>query len=564
MGIRAEIAQPMACAAHNSYLLYAFSLEQVAAVTFDVTFRSALPSSGSLMAKMANAPGSGTDPLKSRHRKSWQEHRRDFISRKIQNAWNRESRSTGGRVETISLVPAGTAEPVIEATNPCTLASGTCTVNFYRLLGRLSENAASFGSVGLCLLAKAESMAMQDKRLLITLSRRCTFLVIAPRLHLVHCGGRRQAKALFPMRIKTPYVCSAILVSTLALTSSGQSAAASAAMVRNLPGPQLSGLVAASAPLTAPVASAESNAVEQLLSFKEADVKFELRDLMKVLRDGRHEGWVLTAYPDPKTAQALIGAGVSLDLPAREHPQSDLLNPHPFIEPSSAEIWKAAGLAPDRLQAILGQFNIRLAKWTKKGFRRKLKTLPPDITGEDAEQLLRVSVIQAIYNAKGYCRQFDHLTSSQQMALSQLVYQMGFNLQEFSQFLELINNRPARGAEVAGPGNNPGGVAGLSDAPPADAEFWRSVQQALTQSQWARVYRARAVTVIAMFDPQYVIGPRTAEQRVGELLRLARSHRPSARRVASRQLASFPGDSNRHRTTSARKRRLATQRKRGA
>jgi len=356
------------------------------------------------------------------------------------------------------------------------------------------------------------------------------------------------------MRIKTPYLSSAILASTLALSTSGQTAPVSALKVQNLQRP---------APLSAPVASAGSFAVAQLLGFKEGDVKFDLRDLMKVLRDGRHEGWVLTAYPDPKTAQALIGAGVSLDLPAREHPQRDPLNSHPFIEPSSAELWQAAGLDPDRLQAILGQFNSRLANWAKKGFRRKVKTLPPDIADQDAEQLLRVSIIQAIYNAKGYCREFDDLTASQQMALSQLVYQMGFNLQEFSQFLELINNGPARGAEVAGPGSNAGGLAGLGNALPTDTEFWRTVQQTLMQSQWARVYRVRAVSVIAMFDPQYVNGPGTAEQRVGDLLRPAGSHRHSASRTASRQLASFAGDSGRHRSSSGRKRPLAAQRKRG-
>jgi len=61
---------------------------------------------------------------------------------------------------------------------------------------------------------------------------------------------------------------------------------------------------------------------------------------------------------------------------------------------------------------------------------------------------LRVSTLQAIYNARGYCRCFDQLTSSQQMALSQLVYQMGVNLQEFNQFLDQINNYPA-GTESA-------------------------------------------------------------------------------------------------------------------
>jgi hypothetical protein len=58
--------------------------------------------------------------------------------------------------------------------------------------------------------------------------------------------------------------------------------------------------------------------------------------------------------------------------------------------------------------------------------------LTPQITDEEATLLLRVSAIQAIYNARAYCRNFDQLTGAQQMGLSQLVYQMGVNLDEFS------------------------------------------------------------------------------------------------------------------------------------
>ena len=66
-----------------------------------------------------------------------------------------------------------------------------------------------------------------------------------------------------------------------------------------------------------------------LRDFNHSDVKFELATLMDTLRDRRHEGWVLAAYPDPKTGKPLIGAGFSLDLPVREHPQTDPLNPPP-------------------------------------------------------------------------------------------------------------------------------------------------------------------------------------------------------------------------------------------
>jgi hypothetical protein len=252
-----------------------------------------------------------------------------------------------------------------------------------------------------------------------------------------------------------------------------------------------------------------SPAVETLLSFKHSDVKFDVDHLMDILRDKRHEGWVLAAYPDPKTAQPLIGAGLSLDLPAREHPQRDPLNPHPFLEPSSAEIWQAAGLEPAKLQSILTQFNDRLATWDKTGFRRQIWSLEPQITDEDANALLRVGIIQSIYNAKAYCRTFDRLSASQQMAMTQLVYQMGVNLEEFSTFLDLINHRNESVAEA-------------ETVAKADAAYWRSVQMSLVQSQWARLYRARATAVIAMLDPAYMKNPTRAERSIGVILRPAR------------------------------------------
>ena len=95
--------------------------------------------------------------------------------------------------------------------------------------------------------------------------------------------------------------------------------------------------------------------------------------LMDMLRDRRHEGWVLAAYPDPKTSRPLIGAGFSLDLPAREHPQNDPFNTHPFIEPSSAQLWQSAGLDLERLQGILEQYNDQLAAWKKKKFQKKYR-----------------------------------------------------------------------------------------------------------------------------------------------------------------------------------------------
>jgi hypothetical protein len=254
-----------------------------------------------------------------------------------------------------------------------------------------------------------------------------------------------------------------------------------------------------------------------LFDFKDSDIKFSLQTLMTILRDQRHEGWVLTAYPDPHTHRPLIGAGFSLDVPATDHPQTNPLNPHPFSEPSSAQLWQAAGLNPALLQDILQRFDDDMKRWTIKQYRRKLRmhTLGPDLTEEEATRLLRISAIQAVYNARAYCRYFDQLTGPQQLALSQLVFQMGVNLQEFIQFLVAINGDSGMLDESLS-----NGAAG------PDSEHWRAVQTTLIDSQWARLYSGRAATVIAMFDPTYANDPMGAEGRVEAALHPpSRSHR---------------------------------------
>jgi hypothetical protein len=282
-----------------------------------------------------------------------------------------------------------------------------------------------------------------------------------------------------------------------------------------------------------------SPAVQLLGSFQPSDIKFDIEDMIEVLRDRRHEGWVLAAYPDPKTGRPLIGAGFSLDLPAREHPQHDPLNPNPFLEPSSAELWSAAGLDSQRLQQILADYQARLDAWSTRKYRSQIKTLPPQISDDEAVLLLRVAAIQAINNARAYCRNFDQLSGSQQMALSQLVYQMGVNLEEFSQFLGLINvdSLPA---------------PAMHHVSAEDAAYWKSVQQSLEQSQWARLYRTRAISVIAMLDPRYNENPAMAERRVGATLRPAVVHRHGGRSGASTQLASSGKSAGTHRATRTR------------
>ena len=246
-----------------------------------------------------------------------------------------------------------------------------------------------------------------------------------------------------------------------------------------------------------------SSTPQTLFDFRDSDIKFSLQNMMNVLRDSTHEGWVLAAYPDPKTSRPLIGAGFGLDVAATEHIQRDPLNPHTFLEPSTAQLWQAAGLDAGQLRSILEQFNRELEAWKKKKFRKKIKTLPPDITADEATLLLRISAVQAIYNAKAYCRYFDQLTASQQMALSQLVFQMGVNLEEFVQFLAALNREPSYPSS-----DQPKGPT------ETEAEHWEAVQHTLIDSDWARRYTNRAVTVIAMLNPEYANDPIEAQRQV--------------------------------------------------
>jgi hypothetical protein len=257
--------------------------------------------------------------------------------------------------------------------------------------------------------------------------------------------------------------------------------------------------------------------------FIDFDIKFRLEALMNILRDTSHESWVLAAYPDPQTSRPLIGAGFNLDVRATEHVQSDPLNPHTFMEPSSAQLWQAAGLNPGRLQIILDQFDRDLKTWKKKNFRRKIKThqLSPELTNEEAISLLRISVVLAVHNARAYCREFDQFTASQQMGFSQLVFQMGVNLEEFIQFLSAINDLSYRNTEQFG-----------SD-PESEAEHWKAVQTTLIQSDWARRYTSRAVAVIAMFDPNYDEDPTQAERQVRAVIHPLVVHRRKTPRTKS-------------------------------
>ena len=115
-------------------------------------------------------------------------------------------------------------------------------------------------------------------------------------------------------------------------------------------------------------------------------------------------------------------------------------------------------------------------------------------------------MILAVQNARAYCREFDQLNAFQQMALTQLVFQMGVNLGEFIQFLGVINDLSY--SDPSQPGSNR----------ERETEHWKAVQSTLIQSDWARRYTSRAVGVIAMFDPDYDEAPTNAEREVSTVL----------------------------------------------
>jgi hypothetical protein len=331
------------------------------------------------------------------------------------------------------------------------------------------------------------------------------------------------------VRLQQPLTVAALAFG-LGMTAIGQSApVVTDSSAPTAPGTVSLTLVSQEVPALAP-----SPAVRILEDFKQADVKFDVNELADILRDRRHEGWVLAAYPDPKTGQPLIGAGFSLDLPAREHPQPDPLNPHSFLEPSSADLWQAAGFDPARLDGILKVFYERRREWSKRTWRRQMMGLPEQISDDEAIQLVRVGAIQAIYNARAYCRNFDQMTGPQQMAMAQLVYQMGVNLEHFSAFLAMVNPGAGPRAEVVGL------TATAQDGPVAldqSAEYWTGVQKSLMTTQWARLYRTRAISVIAMLDPAYGDDPSAAERRVGATLRPAVVHRRGRPVATTREVA---------------------------
>ena len=139
--------------------------------------------------------------------------------------------------------------------------------------------------------------------------------------------------------------------------------------------------------------------LEPFFDLSTSDIKFSFATLTNILRDKKHEGWVLFAYPDPKTSDPLIGAGFTLSLPAREHVQRDPQNPHQFLEPSSEQLWQAAGFDSTRLQSILNDYQSNLEIWGTRKYRKKIRGggLRDQMTENEALTLLQIAEVQAIH-----------------------------------------------------------------------------------------------------------------------------------------------------------------------
>ena len=66
----------------------------------------------------------------------------------------------------------------------------------------------------------------------------------------------------------------------------------------------------------------------------------------------------------------------------------------------------------------------------------------------------------------------------------------------------------------------------------AEAAHWKTVQSMLIQSDWARRYSTRAVSVIALFDPDYLENPKEAEREIQATLHPHR-HKKSKKKSVS-------------------------------
>lgn len=280
---------------------------------------------------------------------------------------------------------------------------------------------------------------------------------------------------------------------------------------------------------------AGSKAADTAFPFSTHQIKFSLDDMMRDIEN--HEGRMLAAYPDPEGKVALIGAGFNLGVMKEITRDADSdpyrFNGHARKEPSSEALWQMAGLHSSKLHEIQKRMEGHLeadqqarpsvaSRILRRFSRRLAEEFSADITNTQSRALLYVSSRQATYNAMAYSSDFANLTQSQQMGMSELVFQMGSNLEKFEKFLGKLNDPPVPSA-----------------TPEEVRQHWRDVQSELVDSAWFKTYHKRAVRVTAMMDPNYdFYNPAIAEAKVKEL---ENSMTPHADALGDK--ASAPGQS---------------------
>jgi GH24 family phage-related lysozyme (muramidase) len=272
--------------------------------------------------------------------------------------------------------------------------------------------------------------------------------------------------------------------------------------------------------------------------FKHSAIKFRLESLMAGLSE--KEGWMSIAYPD-SSAKGIPTIGMGFNLSIEGRPRDDA-DPYqnggwPRKDPSAQELWKIAGLPEEKLKDVMANFEERNKRWHGRQAAFKfLDHFEHDITRHEAHKLLYVSARQAVYNAMAYAKDFPDMNGAQQMAMAQIVYQMGTKLEGFKDFLGEINN------------------TSYHQQPELAEAHWRAVQSELIKSDWYRNHTTRATKVIAMFDPQYRADAKKAQKNVEELAQSIKAQqqssvagvRPPEKNYVSRESAK-PGSDERGR-----------------
>lgn len=269
-------------------------------------------------------------------------------------------------------------------------------------------------------------------------------------------------------------------------------------------------------PASAPVARVKTEEArplpknDPLFSDIDQHIKFKVEELAKHLRSKKHEDWRLVAYTDPAHKPEApiydIGAGFNLSIPT-DRVRGEEGDRYQFhrkrIEPSSRRLWESAGLNPDKFDAVIQRVQERVKQFGhdyRKNFPlfKELHEDPRhhDISEEEAEKLLMISIRHAAHNAMAYAKDFPSMTKHQQMAMTAMVYQIGANLEQFEKTLAAMNDTTKLDQLKA------------SNAPQreimrAERAHWQNVATLFSQSDWARKHKSRAARVLDWLDPQY-------------------------------------------------------------